>query len=67
MILDLRKFLETDGGIEPGKTVCPVFSRYDVSQGPMHAAPTITPITVLCIGELCGMWRRCQNLTGKPS
>ena len=62
MRLDLKKVLEEAEGFEEGQKICPIMSRYDVSQGAMQRDPDLLSFTVMCVGEKCGMFRNCNPI-----
>ena len=59
MILDLSTVLNDAEKLKPGDTICPLMSRYDVSQGALQKSPDLLSFTVICVKEKCGMFASC--------
>lgn len=62
MKINLKAVLSEHEKLEPGEVICPVMSRFEVGQGPMSEEVTLKSFTIVCVGELCGMYRKCFNI-----
>ena len=63
MRIDLAKVLVEAEKLEDGQTICPLLSKYDVAQGPMQKEPDLMSLTVLCVGNKCGMYSQCSRVS----
>lgn len=65
--INLRLLLE-DGVkqelFRPGEKLCPVMSTVVIEHAPMEKEPGLNVKSIICVGELCGMFNRCNNTPG---
>lgn len=62
MKLDLAYILKKSEKFEKDETICPIMSRFDVSQGALQREPDLLSFTVVCVGKMCGMYNNCHNV-----
>lgn len=52
------------GQLKPGDTICPIFSRVEPIEGGFGGSQvTVKSALFVCIGDKCGMFKRCQGIT----